>query len=282
LRFDARPQTGSKVTDRARGDGSRRPTKAERKEEARLERERIQRQMAARKRNRTLGLVVIAAAVVIVVAVVFITQNGDSSASDLPTPQSLLDQAADATGTAGCDQVKTIGFYGGVSDTNSPDYEDQAHIGDDERFPEMPPISSYPSQPPTSGPHAAIPPGPLPGGVYDSPPDLARAIHSLEHGATIIWYAPDATGPELDAIKEFYGQSDDVGQDRVIVAPYDYDQDGGQLPKGSSMALVAWHRMQTCARLSLPVAFDFTSQYSFPTAVDRQYQGEAPEPGASM
>jgi Protein of unknown function (DUF3105) len=273
------------VSTRSGGNGSRRPTKAERKEEARLERERIQRQMAARKRNRTLGLVVIAVGVAVVVAVVFITQNGDSSASGIPTPQSLLDQAANDVGTAGCDQVQEEGFYGGVSDTNSPDYQDQAHIGDDKRFPEMPPIDSYPSQPPASGPHAAIPPGPLPAGVYDSPPDLARAIHSLEHGGTIIWYSPDVSGKALDTInriKEFYGQSDNVGQDRVIVAPYDYDQAGGQLPKGTQMALVAWHKLQTCAQPNLAVAFDFTSQYSFPAAVDREYQGEAPEPGASM
>jgi hypothetical protein len=270
------------VSERPGSGGSRRPTKAERKEQARLERERIRRQMAARKRNRNIGFAAIALAVVAIVVVVFLTQNGDSSASGLPTPQSLVDQAADATGSAGCDQVKTIGPYNGVSDPNSPDYADQAHIGDDQRFPEMPPLDSYPSQPPTSGPHAAIPPGPLPGGVYDSPLDLARAIHTLEHGGTIIWYTPEATGAPLDQLKEFYSQSDDVGQDRVIVAPYDYPQDGGQLPKGASMVLVAWHRMQTCAQVSLPVAFDFTSQYSFPTQLDRQYAGEAPEAGAAI
>jgi Protein of unknown function (DUF3105) len=270
------------VSDRSGGDGSRRPTKAERKEEARLERERIQRQMAARKRNRTVGLVVIAVAVAVVVAVVFITQNGDSSASGLPTPQSLLDQAANDAGTAGCDQVQEEGFYGGVSDTNSPDYEDQIHIGNDGRFKEMPPLDSYPSQPPASGPHD---PTPLAAGVYDSPPDLAQAIHALEHGGTIIWYPPNLSGEALkaiDAIKDFYEQSDDVGQGRVIVAPYDYDQAGGQLPQGTQMALVAWHKLQTCAQPNLAVAFDFTSQYSFPPAMDRQYQGEAPEPGASM
>jgi hypothetical protein len=30
------------------------------------------------------------------------------------------------------------------------------------------------------------------------------------------------------------------------------------------------------------VAFDFTSQFSYPTTQDRQYAGEAPERGAPM
>ena len=53
----------------------------------------------------------------------------------------------------------------------------------------------------------------------------------------IIWYAPDATGKALDDLIAFYGQptSDaDIGQAKIIVAPYDYpDQgDAGQLPAG--------------------------------------------------
>ena len=34
--------------------------------------------------------------------------------------------------------------------------------------------------------------------------------------------------------------------------------------------------------VDLAVAFDFTSQYSFPTTAGRDYQGEAPEPGAAI
>ena len=57
---------------------------------------------------------------------------------------------------------------------------------------------------------------------------------------------------------------------------------GGQLPDGVQMALVGWRRLQTCASLDLAVAFDFTSQYSYPTTQDREYVGEAPERGAAM
>jgi hypothetical protein len=46
--------------------------------------------------------------------------------------------------------------------------------------------------------------------------------------------------------------------------------------------LVSWHRLRSCASIDLAVAFDFTSQFSFPTAEDREYAGVAPEPGASL
>ena len=52
------------------GDQNRRVTKAEKKEQARFERERIQQQMHSRKRNRTIGIVVVAAALAAIVAVV--------------------------------------------------------------------------------------------------------------------------------------------------------------------------------------------------------------------
>ena len=48
------------------------------------------------------------------------------------------------------------------------------------------------------------------------------------------------------------------------------------------MALVGWRRLRACATPSLAVAFDFTSQYSYPTTQDREYAGEAPERGAAM
>jgi hypothetical protein len=85
-------------------------------------------------------------------------------------------------------------------------------------------------------------------------------------------------------IKAFYKQSANVGQSKVIVAPFDYASQGagGTLPSGVQMAVVAWHRLQTCATPSLAVAFDFTSQYSdggFPGA---KYKGVAREPNLPL
>jgi hypothetical protein len=121
----------------------------------------------------------------------------------------------------------------------------------------------------------------MPGGVYDTPPPVYRTIHSLEHGGAIVWYDPSISDQELTDLKDFYSQklsSQNVSQDRVIVAPFDYPDQGaaGQLPAGVAMALVSWHRLQTCTRVSLPAAFDFTSQYAFPTAEGRTYKGDSP------
>lgn len=248
----------------------RRPTKAERKEQARLERESIQRQMASRKRNRTIGLSLVALAAVSVIVAIVVLQPSGSDAT-LPTPAELLAQAPGASQAASCREVRTTDPY--------PD-ADAAHIEGDERFPELPSLDTYPSTPPTSGPHVGS--ATLPAGVYDSRPDIGIALHSLEHGGTIVWYSPDGPQEQIDAITAFYDQSDPVGQDRVIVAPYDYEGPGGQLPDGVQMALVAWHRLQTCGTPSLEVAFDFTSQYSAPTTQDREYVGEAPEAGGVM
>lgn len=259
-------------------DPDRRMTKAERKEAARLERERIQQQMAARARNRRIGTALVALAVVVVVVVVFVVKPGGSAAGDLPTPQALLDEAKGASKAAGCDAVASTPNFQNAPG-NDPNI-DHTHIGTPP-ITTPPPLSQYATIPPASGPHD---PTPASGGVYDRPPDIYQAIHALEHAGAIIWYAPSAAGSEaVKEIKAFYGQSANVGQVKVIVAPYDYPDQGaqGQLPSGVQMALVAWHRLQTCAQPSLAVAFDFTSQYSnaYPNG---HYIGVAREPGASM
>jgi hypothetical protein len=253
-----------------RPDDGRRMTKAERKEQARREREELQRRLASKRRARTVGIVVGTVVVAAIVAAATLLPSG----SDLPEPDELLSRAAAAAGSAGCTDVAT------TPDFDPPD-QDRSHLGQGAG----PPLSSYPTTPPASGPHADVP---LPAGVYDSLTieELYRSIHSLEHGATVIWYDPAAPAGKVAQVIEFYDrrlQDAQVGQDRVIVAPYDFPGDAaGILPEGTQMAIVAWHRLRTCERVDLAVAFDFTSQYSFPTAVDRDYAGDAPEPGARI
>ena len=257
-----------------RDDPANRVTKAQRKEQARLERERIQQQMRARRRNRNIGVALVALAVVIAVVVVFAVQPR-KAAGELPSPQDLLSQAKTEATAAGCDAPKFVGYYGNVSDRSSSAYTDQSHIGSDSRFPNMPALSTYPSTPPASGPHNPVP---LVGGVYNSPPPIDQAIHSLEHAAAIVWYAPGAPKAVVDQIKAFYSQSASVGQSKVIVAPYSYKDQGtaGQLPPGVQMALVAWHTVQTCTQPNLAVAFNFTAHYSN-TYDPNMYIGTAPE-----
>ena len=275
---------GSNQRGGGAGNDGRRPTKAERREEARLKREEIQRKMAGRRRNRTIGLVLVVVALVVTVVAVFLTSggDGDASAAGIPSAATVLSEAAAAKDAAGCDAVLETPNYANTPGKD-PDI-DHAHIGSSPEVASAPDLSTYASIPPASGPHD---PTPLPAGIYDSPPDVYRTIHSLEHGAVVIWYAPGTTGKALDDLLAFYGQppSDaDVGQAKIIIAPYDYpDQgDAGQLPAGVEMAVVAWHRLQTCASVSLPVAFDFSSQFEVPGFAGRTYTGVAREPSTPI
>ncbi|CAN5185703.1 hypothetical protein BH20ACT24_BH20ACT24_09570 [soil metagenome] len=233
-----------------------------RKEEARRHREAIRRQMARRRIYRRVA--VVGGSVLVVVALGFLvsrTGGGELTGEQ----QSLLDRADQAATAAGCDQVQTITAF-------DPADQDQTHVGGPNGPPTMPPFSSYPSTPPVSGPHGG---GTLPANIYDSPPPMDQALHSLEHGAAIVWYSPDASADELAEIQTFFREN----QDHVIVAPYNYPDQGAQgtLPSGKRMALASWHHVRYCENVSLPVAFAFARNYA--TAEYSDYRGDAPEAG---
>ncbi len=186
----------------------------------------------------------------------------------------VVAEASAAAKAAGCSAVRTVGPY-------DPSDLDRTHVGTG--VPTLPPLSSYPSVPPTSGPHDPVP---LDAGVYATAPPIGGAIHSLEHGAVIVWYSP-ANVAEAGPLADFFDQKGN--RDHVIVAPYDYPNQGsaGQLPAGVGMALVAWHRMQTCTTPSLPVAALFAQRYATPTQFvpvgrPRGYEGDAPEAGLAI
>jgi hypothetical protein len=259
---------------RTGGSGTRQ-TKAERKEAARREREELQRRIARQRRNRRIGIVGVAILAVIAIVVVVVLQPGSV---DVPSPAEALDQSASETQAAGCDKVATVPPY-------SPEKNDRTHIGSPgSGILTPPPLSSYQTTPPASGPHD---PTPWNAGIQNSPPDVYRTIHSLEHAAAIVWYNPSAPSDEISKLKTFYRdylQSQQGAGAKIIVAPYSYPDQGaaGSLPKGVNMALTAWHRLQTCSQISIPVAFGFTARYALPSYPGQRYQGEAPEPTTAI
>jgi hypothetical protein len=232
------------------------PNRLARKEEARRQREAIRRRMARRRFLRRGGIVALAVAVVAGVGVYVALK---------PNPAKQ----------AGCGDVRTIQPY-------DPAAQDRGHISVAGTIKEAPDLSTYRSVPPVSGPHS---PTPLGAGVYDSPPDIYQVIHSLEHGAVVIWYVPgSAADPELASIRSFYSQTSN--NDHVIVAPYSYPDQGaaGRLPAEMKMVSVAWHHLQSCPSLSLNAAKSFVSGYRHPLGVvsPAGYKGDAPEAGAAI
>ena len=179
----------------------------------------------------------------------------------------LLAEAPAAATSAGCSAVTTVRPY--------PGGEDRAHVGSTPSLLQLPPLSSYRSTPPASGPHDPVPLG---AGVYSTPPPIGNAIHSLEHAAVIIWYDPSAaSSQEVTRIRAFFAKGNE--RNHVIVAPYDYPSQGpaGKLPSGRQMALVAWHHVQYCDRPTLAVAFEFVHGYRFDLYQWGAYRGDAPE-----
>jgi hypothetical protein len=190
--------------------------------------------------------------------------------------QQLFDQARAAMRGAGCTAVETVPPY-------APSDLDRSHIGGG-NLPVPPPLSAYASRPPASGPHD---PTPLASGVYQAPPSVYQTIHSLEHAAAIVWVDPSVVDAhpqtnDFGELTDFFSRSDKG--DHVIVAPYFYEDQGmsGRLPQGISMALVAWHRLQLCKAVSLPVAFAFVTASRFDSEAPGRYQGEAPETGVPI
>ncbi len=99
---------------------------------------------------------------------------------------------------------------------------------------------TYDQQPATSGVHDPTPLGSH--GVYPSPVAETQAVHSLEHGSVIVYYR--ATGepgglpqPVLDALGPIATSSP-----ATYLIPYP------NLPTGTALAYTAWNKLVTCPK----------------------------------
>lgn len=115
------------------------------------------------------------------------------------------------------------------------------------------PAPKYDSSPPTHGKHAG---NTLKAGVQTEPlaeetasqRSVYQALHSMEHGAVVVWHK-DLTEEELKAIEKEY-----ENKEKVIVAPY---------PKleGAKLALTSWGRLQTCKTADTKVIDSFIKRF---------------------
>jgi len=120
------------------------------------------------------------------------------------------------------------------------------------------------TDPPTSGPHYAVP---LVWGAYTDPVNLAQLVHNLEHGGIYMLYGNKVPASTVDQLRTFY----DKHTEATILAP---------LPRlGNKIALGAWTTNSAnspnngVARLVKCTNFDDKAFTAFFSA----YQGKGPE-----
>jgi hypothetical protein len=141
-------------------------------------------------------------------------------------------------------ELNTLGEGAGCSQLQeTADSGAGEHLDDGER-------TTYSPLPPSHGPHSS---STLPGGVYteelsNDPTDdetLYKAVHSLEHGAVILWHDGLSEGNVDDLTREYRDEQ------KVIVAPFK------GLRGDNHFALTAWGRLMTCEKMSTRVADKF-------------------------
>jgi hypothetical protein len=188
----------------------------ERKEQARRERERRIREARRRQRMRKAARWGIAAAVVLGVGgfIFYQTQQGREAEAE----------ARAAANALNCSPIQT-----------KQDEVDAAAALDQETLHSAPFARGRGGVPVTAGRHSSpLPPEPP---VYDQPIPEANAVHNLEHGYVLMYYAAEGPNALADDVR---ARLEDVvrGESKVLMAPYP--------DLASSFDLVAWGKLQTC------------------------------------
>jgi Protein of unknown function (DUF3105) len=222
--------------------------RAARKEQARRERE--QRIKLARRRQRTRRAVRwgIAGAAVLGIAGVIWMANRESREL-----QGAAQQAAERLNGS---SVETI-----------QDEVDAAAALDQTTLHSPPFSQGQNGVPVTAGPHSS--PLPTPPFVYDQPIPEANAVHNLEHGYVIVYYADSGENALAEDIRSALEEYVDGEGNKVLMAPYP--------GLANSFDLMAWGKRQT---FNPPANADPDDAVTVTRAFVDQFRsgGLAPEP----
>ena len=111
---------------------------------------------------------------------------------------------------------------------------------------------SYDRTPPLSGPHSPRAAQP---GYYESAPQTERIVHSLEHGAVVIYYDPDAIDSTAEEFLRGLASRYQEAFASVIVAPHPAED-----PE-SSFVLTAWRHRLTLDSFDRDAVMAFSSEF---------------------
>ena len=105
----------------------------------------------------------------------------------------------------------------------------------------------YELRPPAGGIHN---PTPWECGFYDEPIPDENVVHTLEHGAVWLSYAPDLEAPDVELIHELSRSND-----HVVAAPYE------GLEAGEAVVATAWARQLRLESVDDPRLEQFVAEY---------------------
>ena len=119
------------------------------------------------------------------------------------------------------------------------------------------PHKPYNSNPPTSGPHYAVPASP---GFYETSeaPDPEQVVHNLEHGQVVIWYRPNINTFFESQIAQLVAQA----PQHTVAVPFE------EMNTPYNIVITTWTKARACENASQDVVDDFREKF----------QGRAPEP----
>lgn len=110
----------------------------------------------------------------------------------------------------------------------------------------------YANYPPTSGTHYGTT---VAAGFYEDPKPLGAIVHSLEHGAVVIYYEQGSLSDTATADLRDYAETHTGTWDSVIVMPY-----GRENPE-STYALTAWRHVLRRDTYDEDVVRSFIAEY---------------------
>jgi hypothetical protein len=147
----------------------------------------------------------------------------------------------------------------GIEDDSLPEGGDEQWISQVESFEsegiqhvERGSEIDYAQSPPLSGEHWGRA---IQAGFYAETPELPRLVHTLEHGAVVIYYDPASMTPEAEASLRAWADNKDRSWASIVVAP-----NPNENPKGDYV-LTAWTHRLVIDEYDAEAVRAFTAEY---------------------